>query len=382
MWKISYAPYVSVNARSCFAIMSTSSLKLVFWGSQPKIVRALVGLPSRLSTSVGRNHAGFSNAAINLPWKNCWLSSASKACIFFIQTVKKYKKEPVDLKSNRLFFRWWTVFDKMGWSGTYFRFARNKLLNNYRRKWPLLDTRGRDLIGTLIADIVLQLLSYVAQTEQEFSRQRQAEGIVAAKTWGVRFGRKRLLMPEAFEELAEEWCQGRMSTAQARRELGIFRTTFKLRAEEWCIAEGLGKSSVEAAPWTFGIFRLISVWVIPPVSNSAIKGTFQQSRGFFIDGQSPMFLASVSRRASTAWHPRKICCLPPVNGLRNSPSSVVLRPYPHLVGCLMYSAIFSHPFPQYPHSTHDTKILDSDIYTSTLEISHRSSGCSFPSNIP
>lgn len=114
---------------------------------------------------------------------------------------------------------------------------------------PLLDTReGRDLIGTLIADIVLQLLSYVAQTEREFNRQRQAEGIAAAKARGVRFGRKRLLMPEAFEELAEEWRQGRVSAAQAGRELGISRTTFKLRAEEWCVAEGLGKSTVEAAP--------------------------------------------------------------------------------------------------------------------------------------
>jgi len=100
---------------------------------------------------------------------------------------------------------------------------------------PLLDTReGRDLTGTLIADIVLQLLSYVAQTEREFTRRRQAEGIAAAKAWGVRFGRKPIRMPEEFEELAEEWRHGRVSAAQAGRELGISRTTFKLRAEEWC----------------------------------------------------------------------------------------------------------------------------------------------------
>ena len=56
---------------------------------------------------------------------------------------------------------------------------------------PLLDTRkGRDLIGTLISDIVLQLLSYVAQTEREFIHQRQAEGIAAAKARGVKFGRR------------------------------------------------------------------------------------------------------------------------------------------------------------------------------------------------
>ena len=102
---------------------------------------------------------------------------------------------------------------------------------------PLLDTReGRDLTGTLIADIVLQLLSYVAQTERDFNRQRQAEGIAAARARGVRFGRKRLAMPEGFEELAEEWRQGRVSASQAGRELGISRTTFRLRAEEWCAA--------------------------------------------------------------------------------------------------------------------------------------------------
>jgi len=102
---------------------------------------------------------------------------------------------------------------------------------------PLLDTReGRDLTGTLIADIVLQLLSYVAQTEREFTRQRQAEGIAAAKARGVHFGRRPIRMPEEFEELAEEWRYGRVSAAQAGRELGISRTTFRLRAEEWCAA--------------------------------------------------------------------------------------------------------------------------------------------------
>ncbi len=70
---------------------------------------------------------------------------------------------------------------------------------------PLLDTReGRDLTGTLVADIVLQLLSYVAQTEREFLRQRQAEGIAAAKERGVRFGPARIPMPEGFDELRSE----------------------------------------------------------------------------------------------------------------------------------------------------------------------------------
>ena len=99
---------------------------------------------------------------------------------------------------------------------------------------PLLDTReGRDLTGTLIADIVLQLLSYVAQTERDFIRQRQAEGIAAAKARGVRFGPERIPMPDAFEKLAEDWLSGRVTAVQAGKELGISRFTFTRRAEEW-----------------------------------------------------------------------------------------------------------------------------------------------------
>lgn len=79
---------------------------------------------------------------------------------------------------------------------------------------PLLDTReGRDLTGTLVADIVLQLLSYVAQTERDFMRQRQAEGIEAAKARGVRFGRERIPMPADFADLAEGWWDGCVSAS-------------------------------------------------------------------------------------------------------------------------------------------------------------------------
>ncbi|MDE7054713.1 MAG: recombinase family protein [Oscillospiraceae bacterium] len=99
---------------------------------------------------------------------------------------------------------------------------------------PLLDTReGRDLTGTLVADIVLQLLSYVAQTEREFLRQRQAEGIAEAKARGVRFGPERLPMPEGFDGLAEDWWKGDISAAEAGRRLGVSRKTFTRRAMEW-----------------------------------------------------------------------------------------------------------------------------------------------------
>lgn len=102
---------------------------------------------------------------------------------------------------------------------------------------PLLDTRqGRDLTGTLIADIVLQLLSYVAQTERENIRQRQAEGIAAARKRGVRFGRRRIQLPDGFEDMAEQWEDGWISATVAADELGMSRDTFLRRAREFCAA--------------------------------------------------------------------------------------------------------------------------------------------------
>ena len=92
---------------------------------------------------------------------------------------------------------------------------------------PLLDTRkNMDLTGTLIADIVLQLLSYVAQTEREFIRQRQAEGIAAAKLQGVRFGRKPREKPPEYGSLKELWVRGEISAREAARRLGITHRTF------------------------------------------------------------------------------------------------------------------------------------------------------------
>lgn len=92
---------------------------------------------------------------------------------------------------------------------------------------PLLDTRrGRDLTGTLIADIVLQLLSYVAQTEREFIHQRQAEGIAAAKRNGVRFGPPRKERGEVYERCLALWQRGEISARMAGQRLGVAHTTF------------------------------------------------------------------------------------------------------------------------------------------------------------
>ena len=96
---------------------------------------------------------------------------------------------------------------------------------------PLLDTRqGRDLTGVLIADIVLQLLSYVAQTEREFNRQRQAEGIAAAKARGVHFGRKCKNRGENYESVMAAWRRGEISGRAAARELEVAHGTF----QRWC----------------------------------------------------------------------------------------------------------------------------------------------------
>lgn len=92
---------------------------------------------------------------------------------------------------------------------------------------PLLDTRkGRDLTGTLIADIVLQLLSYVAQTEREYLRARQSEGIAAAKARGVTFGPRPMEKPAAFEECFHNWKEKRISAREAARRLGVSHKTF------------------------------------------------------------------------------------------------------------------------------------------------------------
>lgn len=92
---------------------------------------------------------------------------------------------------------------------------------------PLLDTRrGKDLTGTLIADIVLQLLSYVAQTERDFIRRRQAEGIAIAKANGVRFGPKPMEKPKNFERCRAAWERKEISAREAARQLGVSHKTF------------------------------------------------------------------------------------------------------------------------------------------------------------
>lgn len=93
---------------------------------------------------------------------------------------------------------------------------------------PILDTRERqDLTSVLISDLFLQIVSYVSQTEREYIRQRQAEGIAAARARGVYIGGKKLKMPPEFDKLRKQWEGGEISIRKAAKKLGISHMTFK-----------------------------------------------------------------------------------------------------------------------------------------------------------
>ena len=97
---------------------------------------------------------------------------------------------------------------------------------------PLLDTRrGKDLMGTFLSDIVLQVLSFVAENERSNIRQRQAEGIAAAKARGVRFGRPPAPLPENFHHLYQQWKNGKITGTAAAKLCGMPLSTFRYRAE-------------------------------------------------------------------------------------------------------------------------------------------------------
>lgn len=99
---------------------------------------------------------------------------------------------------------------------------------------PLLNTQSEygGLTGKLISDLVLQILAYVAETERVFIKQRQAEGIAAAKAKGIKFGCKRKEIPEEFLSYYEMWQKGEISTRNAAKELGMSHSTFYRRCVE------------------------------------------------------------------------------------------------------------------------------------------------------
>lgn len=99
---------------------------------------------------------------------------------------------------------------------------------------PLLDTRqGKDLMGTFIADLVLQILSFVAQTECENIKKRQAEGIVAAREKGVKFGRPEIAVPADFGQIVGKWEKRQLSFQEVLKRCGMSEATFYRRLREY-----------------------------------------------------------------------------------------------------------------------------------------------------
>lgn len=99
---------------------------------------------------------------------------------------------------------------------------------------PLLDTRnGKDLMGTFIADLVLQILSFVAQSERENIKKRQAEGIAAAKAKGVKFGRPEKSVPDDFPRLIRDWEKNKLSFSDLLNRCNMSEATFYRRLREY-----------------------------------------------------------------------------------------------------------------------------------------------------
>ena len=107
---------------------------------------------------------------------------------------------------------------------------------------PLLDTRnGKDLMGTFIADLVLQILSFVAQNERDTIRKRQAEGIAAAEARGVRFGRPEKRVPEDFGKIVKEWERKNIPISEVLKLCGMSEATFYRRLREYRLRRGDGE---------------------------------------------------------------------------------------------------------------------------------------------
>jgi len=99
---------------------------------------------------------------------------------------------------------------------------------------PLLDTRlNKDLMGTFIADLVLQILSFVSQNERENIRKRQSEGIAAARARGIKFGRPIKKPPQNFGILIKQWEHGKLSVEELLIQTSLKEATFYRRLREW-----------------------------------------------------------------------------------------------------------------------------------------------------
>lgn len=112
--------------------------------------------------------------------------------------------------------------------------TKNKKVDIVVLDMPLLDTRrGKDLMGTFLSDIVLQVLSFVAENERSNIKQRQAEGIAVAKEKGVRFGRPPKPLPKDFQRVYQKWKAGKITGANAASECNMPVSTFYYKAQNY-----------------------------------------------------------------------------------------------------------------------------------------------------
>ncbi len=137
------------------------------------------------------------------------LRKLDEDCVLFVKSIDRLGRNYADLNEQ--------------WR----RITKEKGADIVVIDMPILNTRReRNLVGTLMSDIVLALLSYVAENERVNIRQRQAEGIAAAKARGVKFGRPQVPLPENFDEVCKQWREKKLTLKQAAKACGLAESTF------------------------------------------------------------------------------------------------------------------------------------------------------------
>ena len=161
----------------------------------------------------------------NRPMYQCLIRKMKKDDLLYIKSIDRLGRNYEEILEQ------WKVLTRM------------KKIDICVLDMPLLDTRrGKDLMGTFLSDIVLSLLSYVAENERSNIRQRQAEGIAVAKAKGIRFGRPPRGLPENFHEAYLQWRAKELSVNEAARICGMCRSTFYDRARKY---EGTGTAGIK-----------------------------------------------------------------------------------------------------------------------------------------
>lgn len=149
------------------------------------------------------------------------LRKLDEDCVLFVKSIDRLGRNYADLNEQ--------------WR----RITKEKGADIVVIDMPILNTRReRNLVGTLMSDIVLALLSYVAENERVNIRQRQAEGIAAAKARGVKFGRPEVVVPREFPKVVKEWERKKISFDEALEKTGLTPSTFYRRLRECRMSEG------------------------------------------------------------------------------------------------------------------------------------------------